>query len=90
MILDIIRTVIINWDPIQLMEFAPTDEYDDECKKIFDEYTTNKKTLETIIYEVFVNSFGEELPKDDVRKVALNIENMIQNQIGEPGVKSVF
>lgn len=39
---EIIKEVIVKWDPFGLMEFAPSDEYDDECRMILDEFSKKK------------------------------------------------
>ena len=33
MYFEIIKNIINNWDPIELLEHAPEDEYNDEIKK---------------------------------------------------------
>lgn len=63
-ILEIIKEVVAKWDPIGLMEFAPPDEYDNECCLIFDEYAKEKGSLGKTIYNVFKDSFGEEFQVD--------------------------
>lgn len=57
--LEIIKKVINEWDPIGLMEFAPQDEYDDECLLIFQEFSKNQESLGKVIYDTFNKSFGE-------------------------------
>ena len=36
--LEIIKEIVTEWDPVGLMVFAPSDEYDDECCLIFNEF----------------------------------------------------
>ena len=67
---EIIKNVILKWDPISLMEFAPPDEYDQECADIFQAYTEKRKPLGEIIYDVFTEAFGDEF-KDDISKCAV-------------------
>jgi hypothetical protein len=55
-----VKTIIDKWDPIDLLSFAPEDEYDFESKKIA-ESTSINDTVETIglvIFSVFLESFG--------------------------------
>lgn len=77
--LEIIKEVIVKWDPIGLMEFAPSDEYDDECQMIFDRFAQKQELLGKIIYDIFINSFGEAFQDDlaTCQKVAIEIENRI-------------
>lgn len=77
--LEIIKEVIVKWDPIGLMGFAPPDEYDDECKLIFDKFTKKQELLDKIIYDIFNNSFGDAFQDDfsTCQKVATEIENRI-------------
>ena len=66
---EIIKNVILKWDPISLMEFAPPDEYDQDCTDIFQAYTEKSKSLSEIIYDVFTEAFGDEF-KDDISMCA--------------------
>ena len=78
---EIIKNVIIKWDPISLMEFAPPDEYDQECTDIFQAYTEKRKPLSEIIYDVFTEAFEDEF-KDDISKctaIANEIEALLKN-----------
>ena len=78
---NIIKEVIVKWDPIHLMGFAPPDEYDYECQLIFDRFAKGQETLGKIIYDVFRESFGEEF-RIDISKcmeIAEKIESMIGN-----------
>ena len=61
---NIIKEVIVKWDPIHLMGFAPQDEYDYECQLILDRFVKGQEILGEIIYEVFRESFGEEFRID--------------------------
>ena len=77
--LEIIKEVIVKWDPIGLMGFAPPDEYDDECQLIFDKFTKKQELLDKIIYDIFNNSFGDAFQDNlsTCQKVATEIENRI-------------
>ena len=74
---EIIKEVVAKWDPIGLMEFAPPDEYDDECRLIFDEFAKKQESLDKIIYKVFKDNFGEEFQADlgNCLEVATEIKN---------------
>lgn len=76
---EIIKEVIVKWDPIGLMGFAPPDEYDDECQLIFDKFTKKQELLDMIIYDIFNKSFGDAFQDDlsTCQKVATEIENRI-------------
>ena len=50
---NIIKEVIVKWDPIHLMGFAPQDEYDYECQLILDRFVKGQEILGEIIYEEF-------------------------------------
>lgn len=77
--LEVIREIVIKWDPIELMDFAPLDEYDNECYLIFKEFAKKKESLDKIIYKVFKDSFGEVFQADleKCMEVAAEIENRI-------------
>ena len=57
---DEIKVIIDEWDPIGLFPFAPKDEYLDESQAICNEYKNGMGTKELahVIYQVFLNSFG--------------------------------
>ena len=76
---EIIKEVIVKWDPFGLMEFAPSDEYDDECSMILDEFSKKKEPLGTIIYKVFKDNFGDTFQADleNCLEVATRIESRI-------------
>ena len=73
--LEIIKKVINEWDPIGLIEFAPQDEYDNECLLIFQEFSRTQESLGKVIYDTFRKSFGETFQDDlsDCIKIAAKI-----------------
>ena len=73
---EIIKEVIIQWDPIGLMGFSPLDEYDDECCLIFNELKKKQEALDKIIYKVFSDNFEEAFQADLVKctEIATEIE----------------
>ena len=77
--LEVIKAVVAKWDPIGLMEFAPSDEYDDECCLIFIEFAKTQESLGKIIYKVIKDNFGEEFQADleNCVEVATEIESRI-------------
>ena len=78
---EIVKKVIVKWDPIFLMDLAPSDEYDTECIDIVKEYNGRLKPLNEIIYNVFVNAFGAEFKEDISRctEIADEIEALLKN-----------
>lgn len=79
---EIIKEIIVKWDPIDLMGFAPPDEYDDECRLILDKYTKTQESLDKIIYNIFSNKFGDTFQNDlaTCQKVAKEIESKISKR----------
>lgn len=57
--LEIIRKVIYEWDPIGLTEFSPSDEYDAECDSILNEFSEEQDDLGLVIYNVFTDNFSD-------------------------------
>lgn len=55
-----VNVIINEWDPIQVLPFAPIDEYLDESQAICNAYKNGMSTKELalVIYQVFLNSFG--------------------------------
>ena len=39
MTFDIVKFIINDWDPVDLLSFAPADEYDDESRAVLSAYT---------------------------------------------------
>lgn len=77
--MDEIISIINEWDPINLLNICPTDEYLPEIKQIVSVISENNKMnyidLGKIIYDIFVNFFGEEFKKDidECNDIALKI-----------------
>ena len=57
-----VKTVINTWDPIDLLSHAPKDEYHSEIKEVEEllKSTNNVYDLAEGIYNIFLNSFGQE------------------------------
>lgn len=73
-----IQRIINQWDPIELMDFCPCDEYHTEIEAIVTQVNKNPdcNTLGIEIYKIFLESFGEECFKkslSDCVDVAKNI-----------------
>ena len=77
--LEVIKSIVVKWDLIGLMEFAPLDEYDDECMMIYIKYIQSYESLGKIIYDVFNDSFGEAFQEDYSKcmQIAMTIESKI-------------
>lgn len=59
--MNFVKSVIDEWDPIDLFPWAPDDEYHSEIEEIQHllRITDNPDELAEGIYEVFVESFGQ-------------------------------
>ena len=60
---EIIKKVIDKWDPIDLLDHAPSVEYDIESREILLKFEQNMKQNGIIIYEVFSKAFGTTFNK---------------------------
>lgn len=60
---DIVKKEIDKWDPIDLLEYSPQDEYDFESKEISLKLQFDVKQNGIIIFEVFSNAFGDTFTK---------------------------
>lgn len=73
--MSIVKEIIDEWDPIDLLPFAPSDEYEDEIKKI-EQLVENGCDLNKLsegIYQVFLVAFGDDVflkNKDECIKIA--------------------
>lgn len=58
----IVKEIIDEWDPINLLPHAPDDEYESEIKDIVNQLYTveSSEGLAVVIHNVFVNWFGKD------------------------------
>ena len=60
---EIIKKVIDKWDPIDLLDHAPPDEYDIESREILLKFQHSVEQNGMVIYEVFSKAFGMTFTK---------------------------
>lgn len=68
-----IKKIIDGWDPYDLLDFAPDDEYISEIKEIAEYFNSNKDISEDSLEKIVKDLFDFEDIKEDKR----NIENLI-------------
>lgn len=68
-----IKEIIDKWDPYDLLDFAPDDEYSGEIKEIVEYFNNNKDIKEDSLQRFVKDLFDFEDIKEDKR----NIENLI-------------
>ena len=61
---EIIKREIDKWDPIDLLNHAPSDEYDIETEKILLKFQDNTTQNGKVIYEVLSEVFGAAFTKN--------------------------
>ena len=67
-----IKEIIDGWDPYDLLDFAPDDEYSSEIKEIVEYFNSNKDISEDSLEKIVKDLFDFEDIKEDKR----NIENL--------------
>lgn len=67
------KKIIDGWDPYDLLDFAPDDEYSSEIKEIAEYFNSNKDIREDSL-EKFVNDLFDF---EDIKEDKRNIENLI-------------
>lgn len=67
------KKIIDGWDPYDLLDFAPYDEYSSEIKEIAEYFNSNKDIKEDSL-EKFVNDLFDF---EDIKEDKRNIENLI-------------
>lgn len=82
-----IKQVIDEWDPIGLLNFAPDDEYDDECQQILESYCNDTDKLGETIFNIFKNNFEDSFTFN--KENCINIANIIKDNLGNVGDSSV-
>lgn len=73
--MNFVKSVINDWDPIELLFHAPDDEYHSEIDEIQHllRVTDDSAELAEGIFKVFVESFGQEIfkkSKDECKQIA--------------------
>ena len=79
-----IKDIINGWDPVNLLETAPLDEYSYEISKIYDFICKEKITVDILannIYQIFLESFGDVFikSKEDCIVIADKIVCLMNN-----------
>ena len=59
MTFDIVKFIIDAWDPVDLLSFAPADEYDDESRAVLSAYTDDPCEFGNCIYNIFRKNFDD-------------------------------
>lgn len=72
-----VKQVIDEWDPIGLLDFAPDDEYSEECQQILENYCNDTNKLGEIIFNIFKNNFDDAFTQTkenciDIAKIIIN------------------
>lgn len=57
---ELIKKCIDQWDPIELLEFCPRDEYDILSMSIYMKWSKDDNDLAKTIYDTFYNAFGKD------------------------------
>lgn len=60
---EIIKKEIDKWDPIDMLNHAPSDEYDTESREVLLKFQHSIEQNGMIIYEVFSKAFGTTFNK---------------------------
>jgi len=82
-----VKRTIDKWDPIDLLPFAPDDEYDSEIDSVSSFLISNRKEInENIlgkqIYNVFIHYFGSDIFEKDIDE-CIEVAASILNEINE-------
>ena len=66
-----IKNIIDKWDPINLLDFAPDDEYDEECMRILMNYCPNSAELGRIIFSIFSERFEDAFVDSETKCIMI-------------------
>jgi hypothetical protein len=83
-LIKIVKDVIDEWDPIELLSFCPPDEYKMEIESVTTNILkeTSEDDLARKIHSIFTKSFGSDVFTKDIdecRKVAIIIRQKLKN-----------
>ena len=80
-----IKTIINNWDPVNLFPHAPDDEYSSEINKICSFIEDNKDhaldKLGQEILKIFIDSFGKDIflkTSEQCKEIACKINQSLK------------
>ena len=73
-----IKNVVDKWDPINLLDFAPGDEYDEECMRILINYCSNSAELGKKIFSIFSERFEDAFVDNEARCILIADEIITQ------------
>lgn len=80
MILDIVKKIINQWDPVELLSHAPDDEYHSEIERIWKLLKESKdlNVLAEGIFNIFKDSFSNVFTKtiEDCTEIASKLLEM--------------
>jgi hypothetical protein len=84
MIFCVVKNIIDLWDPIDLLVFTPTDEYDMESREISSRISSNDSAdiIGKIIYDTFKCSFGDAAfnkTLEDCVEIAKQLASQLDN-----------
>ena len=80
--MDFIKSVINEWDPIELLAHAPEDEYHSEIEEIAEILCLTNSTTElaNTIYQVFMRSFGEGVFTSNIDECKLVAQKLLSKK----------
>ena len=78
---EIIKKEIDKWDPIGLLNHAPSDEYDIESREILLKFQHSAEQNGMVIYEVFSKAYGITFTKSVDECVSIAKEMMLLESV---------
>ena len=76
-----VKKIINEWDPIQLLAIAPSDEYDFEIQQIeaVVKETSDVKKVASVIYYTFTEAFGGDVFKKTMDECIIIASEILQS-----------
>ncbi len=83
--MDLVTSIINEWDPIGFFPMAPQDEYSNEIKKIYDlvfnEQELQVYSLAQAINKIFVETFGRDVYEEDMAQCVIVAKKILEDKV---------
>jgi len=75
-----VKAIIDVWDPVELYDITPKDEYASEAKEIYSylQTCTDVCSVAVVVYTVFTEAFGDDVFQKSIEECTVIARKLIQ------------